>query len=103
MSAGPVTDVTERVPSQYPLIDLDLTFGSIKDCISVLDVVADLLAEDEIIDAARPAAQILEYAVADLRRYMEKAELLHGDASSELHRLCYPEQYRDGVRISQGE
>jgi hypothetical protein len=52
------------------------------------------------VDAARAAAPILEYALADLRRNMEKAELLHGDASREMHKLCYPEQYRDGVRIA---
>jgi hypothetical protein len=100
MSAAPVADAVERTPEEHPLIKLDCTFMAIKDCLDVLDVVAGLLAEDEIIDAARPAAQILEYTLADLRRNMERAELLHEDASSELHKFCYPEQYRDGKRMA---
>ena len=55
--------------------ELDLIFKEMRDRLRVVDVVLDLLQADELIDAARPAALILEDAARDLAFQVERAEL----------------------------
>ena len=68
---------TTAAPSSFsPLVEIEVTLFDLKATLGVLAVVGNLLADDEIADAARPAALILQHAASDLERGIERGEVM---------------------------
>ena len=72
----PAADTAPAPSSFSPLVEIEVTLFDLKATLGVLAVVGNLLTDDEIADAARPAALILHHAARDIERGIERVEVM---------------------------